>query len=251
MALFVTFEGGEGAGKDTQANILIERLRKQKKWKVFYAQEPGTTLLGRMLREWLRERNRPLTLFPEEGTQLTLIETASDYSLPDIFLKKSAPHVELLAFIIARTQLTEDYIKPRLQNKNIVICNRYADSTVAYQGYGKGLDLDLIEFANKIATKGLTPDLTILLDQDPKFGLARKWGNTKDDHFESAELNFHQRVREGYLEIAAKEPGRWLVIDATQTKEEIQQIIWQRITQIISSHSGDINTEPTPIKSVN
>jgi dTMP kinase len=247
MALFITFEGGEGAGKDTQANILIERLRRQKKWRIFYAQEPGTTLLGKMLRAWLRDKNRPLTLLPEEGTQLALIETINDRSLPDVFLRAAAPHSELLAFTIARAQLTEDFILPKLRNnktnKNIVICNRYADSTVAYQGYGRGLDLDLVKIANTIATQGLKPNLTILLDLDPKDGLARKWSNTQEDHFESAELYFHQRVREGYLKLANSEPERWLIVDATQTKEEIKQIIWQRITQIISSHSGDINTD--------
>ena len=234
MALFITFEGGEGAGKDTQANILIERLRKQKKWRVFYAQEPGTTLLGRMLREWLRNRNRPLTLVPEEGTQLALIETVNDHSLPDVFLRAAAPHAELLAFTIARAQLIEDFILPKLKGKNIVICNRYADSTTAYQGYGRGLDLKLVEIANTIATRGIKPNLTILLDLPPREGLARKWGTTQEDHFESAEFSFHQKVREGYLKLAADEPERWLVVDATQSKDVIAGIIWQRVSRLLA-----------------
>ena len=233
MSLFITFEGGEGAGKDTQARALVESLRKQKKWRVFYAEEPGTTLLGKMLREWLRNRNRPLTLVPEEGTQLALIETANDHSLPDIFLRAAAPNAELLAFTIARAQLVEDFLLPKLRNKNIVICNRYTDSTTAYQGYGRGLDLKLVEIANNISTRGLKPDLTILLDLPTEKGLARKWRTAKEDHFESAELVFHQRVREGYLKLAADDPQRWLVIDATQSKEKIAEIIWQRVRQLI------------------
>lgn len=245
MALFVTFEGGEGAGKDTQAKLLIERLRKQKKWRVFYAEEPGTTLLGKMLREWLRDRNRPLTLIPEEGTQLSLIGTMNDYALPDIFLRAAAPHAELLAFTIARAQLVEDFILPKLKNNNIVICNRFADSTVAYQGYGRGLDLKLVELANTIATRGLKPDLTILLDLAPEKGLSRKFGGKKDDHFESAQsplssifwkssrLDFHKKVREGYLKLAANEPERWLVLDGSQPEEKIAQIIWERVNQLL------------------
>jgi len=233
MALFITFEGGEGSGKDTQIKVLVERLRKQKKWRVFHAEEPGTTFLGKMLREWLRSRNRPLTLIPEEGTQLSLVETANDHSLADILLHAAAPHAELLAFTIARTQLVEDFILPKLNGKNIVICNRYADSTTAYQGYGRGLDLKLVETANNIATRGLKPDLTILLDLAPEEGIARKWRTKKEDHFESVELDFHRKVREGYLKLAASDPGRFLVIDASQTKEQIAQIIWQRVGQLI------------------
>jgi dTMP kinase len=235
MALFITFEGGDSTGKDTQANILVERLRKQKKWRVFYAEEPGTTLLGKMLRQWLRSRDRSLTLIPEEGTQLSLVETANDYSLPDILLHAAAPHAELLAFTIARAQLVEDFILPKVSgNKNnIVICNRYADSSTAYQGYGRGLDLELVEMANNIATRGLKPDLTILLDLAPEEGLARRWGPSNEDHFEKQELDFHYKVREGYLKLAAKEPERWLVIDATQSKEQIAQVIWQRVRQLI------------------
>jgi len=234
MALFITFEGGDGTGKDTQTKTLVERLRKQKKWRVFYAEEPGTTLLGKMLRQWLRSRDRSLTLLPAEGTQLSLIETANDYSLPDILLHAAAPHAELLAFTIARAQLVEDFILPKLRGKNIVICNRYTDSTIAYQGYGRGLDLKLVELANNIATRGLKPDLTILLDMAPEEGLTRRWGlNKKEDHFERQELDFHQKVREGYLKLAANDPQRWLVVNATQPKEKIAEIIWQRVRQLI------------------
>jgi len=236
MALFITFEGGEGGGKSTQANALAERLRKEKKWRVIYAEEPGTTLLGKMLKEWLRDRGRSLTLIPQEEMQLSLIEQSLDDNLlPDILLHAVAPRAELLAFTIARAQLVEEVILPNLKNDNIVICNRYADSTTAYQGYGRGLDLKLVEVANNIATQGLKPNLTILLDLPPEQGLARKWGTNKEDHFEKQVLDFHRRVREGFLELAREEPERWLVVDATLPKEKITEIIWQKVSQLIKT----------------
>jgi dTMP kinase len=238
MSLFITFEGGEGSGKSTQASILVERLRRQKKWRVFYAEEPGTTLLGKMLKEWLSGQNRPLTLIPEEGKQLSLIETIDSHSLPDILLHAAAPRAELIAFTIARSQLVEDFLLPKLKGKNIIVCNRYADSTTAYQGYGRGLDLRLVEMANDIATQGLRPDLTILLNLAPEQGLARKWGGNKEDQFEKQVLDFHKRVQEGYLKLAADEPERWLVVDASQSKEAIADIIWQRVRQLISKRGG-------------
>ncbi|MBU2536768.1 MAG: dTMP kinase [Chloroflexota bacterium] len=235
MSLFITFEGGEGGGKSTQANILVERLRKEKKWRVIYAEEPGTTLLGKMLKEWLRDRNRSLTLIPKDETQLSLVEQPLDDNLlPDILLHAVAPRAELLAFTIARAQLVEEIIIPNLKNNNIVVCNRYADSTTAYQGYGRGLDLKLIRMANEVATQGIKPDLTILLDLSPEDGLARKFGTSKEDHFEKQVLDFHQRVRTGFLTLAKEEPDRWLVVDAAQSKEKIAEIIWRKVSQLLS-----------------
>ena len=235
MSLFITFEGGEGGGKSTQANILVERLRKEKKWRVTYAEEPGTTLLGKMLKEWLRNSDRSLTLIPKDETQLSLIEQPLDDNLlPDILLHAVAPRAELLAFTIARAQLVEEIIIPNLKNNNIVICNRYADSTTAYQGYGRELDLSLIKLANEVATQGIKPDLTILLDLPPEEGLARKFGTRKEDHFERQILDFHNRVRKGFLALAKEEPERWLVVDAAQSKEKIAEIIWQKVSQLLS-----------------
>ena len=243
MALFITFEGGDGTGKSTQANELVERLRRQKKWRVIYAEEPGTTLLGKLLKEWLRGRDRSLTLIPGEGTQLSLLETMNNHSLPDILLHAAAPRAELLAFTIARTQLVEDIIIPNLQGKNIVVCTRYADSTTAYQGYGRGLDLNLVKMANNIATQGLRPNLTVLLDLAPEEALARRQGANanKEDHFEEQvidHLDFRKRVREGFLKLAAEEPSRWLVINANQSQEEIADIIWQRVSQLLTQEGG-------------
>jgi len=238
MALFITFEGGDGTGKSTQATALVDQLHKEK-WYVIYAEEPGTTLLGKMLKEWLRDEDRSLTLIPKQDTQLSLIEQPiDDQLLPDILLHGVAPRAELLAFTIARAQLVDEVILPNLKNNNIVICNRYADSTTAYQGYGRGLELKLVEIANEIATQGLKPNFTVLLDLAPEDGLARKWGTNRKDHFEKQVLDFHQRVREGYLKMAADDPERWLVVDASQSKAKIREIIWQRVSQLLSSQGG-------------
>ncbi|MFC1993493.1 dTMP kinase [Chloroflexota bacterium] len=236
MALFITFEGGEGSGKSTQANILLEKLRKQKESGASFAEEPGTTLLGRQVREWLRGHDRPLIVIPGRSTQLSLPVDYNGDNLPAIYLHAGSPREELLAFTLARSQLVEDYILPKLKGKNVVICNRYADSTTAYQGYGRRLDLKLVEMANNIATQGLKPDLTILLDIPPEKGVARKFGAVKK--FEREELEFHQRVRKGYLKLAAAEPQRWLVIDATQDKETLAAIIWKKVRQLLPSRRG-------------
>jgi dTMP kinase len=238
MYLFITFEGGEGSGKSTQAKTLAERLRKEKGSHVITVEEPGSTLLGKMLKAWLAHRDSALTLLPRPDTQLSLLETSiDDNSLPDILLHAAAPRTELLAFVIARTQLVEEVIRPNLRNDNIVICDRFADSTVAYQGYGRGLDLKLVEMSNNIATRGIKPNLTVLLNLAPKEGLFRKFGGKKDDYFEGQVidlLDFHCRVREGYLKLAEQEPKRWLVIDATLPKEEIAEIIWQKVSELLS-----------------
>ena len=235
MSLFITFEGGEGSGKSTQAKILFERLRKQKKWGVTYAEEPGTTLIGRQVREWLHSPNQPLTVIPKSNSQLPLLDSLGNHMLPAIQISADSPHAELLAFTIARSQLVEEFIIPKLKGNGIVICNRYADSTTAYQGYGRGLDLELIKIANNIATQGIKPDLTVLLDILPEKGFLRKFGDIRD-HFERELLEFHQRVRQGYSKLASEEPKRFLVIDASQSKEAIADIIWQKVSRLL--HRG-------------
>jgi len=235
MALFITFEGGEGSGKSTQAKILVERLRTEKNLHVIPVEEPGTTLLGKMLKAWLAHQDSALTLLPKPDTQLLLLESSiNDELLPNILLHGAAPRTELLAFTIARSQLVEEVILPNLKNNNVVICDRYADSTTAYQAYGRGLDLKLVEVANRIATQGLKPDFTVLLDLPPEEGISRKFGTKKTDHFEQQELGFHQRVRKGYLKLAADDPERWLVVDASQSREKIAEIIWRSVNQLLS-----------------
>ncbi|MFC1940132.1 dTMP kinase [Chloroflexota bacterium] len=204
MALFITFEGGEGSGKTFQARVLFKRLS-QLAIPALLTHEPGGTFLGRKLARWLKWAQ-------DEGI---------------------APLTELLLFNASRVQLVEEVIRPNLKNGKVIICDRYADSTTAYQSYGRGLDLEMVMNVNNTATRGITPDLTVLLDISIKEGFARK-GTKRLDRFEQENIAFHQRVREGYLKLAASEPGRWLVIDAAQSKEKIQDIIWQRVSRLLS-----------------
>jgi len=202
MSLFITFEGGEGCGKSVQSRVLYKRLA-QSAIPAVLTHEPGGTPLSKKIRGWLKR--------------------ADDISI--------SPLTELLLFNASRTQLIEEVIRPELEKGKVVICDRYADSTTAYQSYGRGLDLGMVTAINNIATGGLKPALTVLLDISAEEGLARK---KRRDRFEREDIAFHQRVREGYLKLAKEEPERWLVIDATQSKEKIAGIIWQKVSQLLS-----------------
>ncbi|HUV56021.1 MAG TPA: dTMP kinase [Dehalococcoidales bacterium] len=204
MTLFITFEGGEGCGKSTQARALYRKLS-QLAIPVILTHEPGGTSLGNKLSRWLKWA---------EGTDIS-------------------PLTELMLFNASRSQLITEVIRPNLNEGKIVICDRYADSTTVYQSYGRGLDLEMVKAVNNAATQGLKPNLTILLDISAEEGLARQRGK-KQDRFEQEELAFHQRVREGFLKLAQQEPQRWLVVAATQPKEKIARTIWQRVSQSIS-----------------
>ncbi len=204
MSLFITFEGGEGRGKSVQAKALYRRLSRLAV-PVLLTYEPGGTPFGKRLSRWLK--------------------WAKDTDI--------SPLTELMLFNAARAQSVAEVIKPALKNGKVVISDRYADSTTVYQGYGRELDLTMVKAINRVATQGLMPDLTILLDMPAEEGLARKKGE-KPDRFEQEAIAFHRRVREGYLELARIEPERWLVIDANQPKEEIAEIIWQRVSQLLS-----------------
>ena len=144
-----------------------------------------------------------------------------------------SPLAELMLFNASRAQLVAEVIQPALGNGKVVICDRYADSTTAYQSYGRGLNLEIVKTVNNAATQGLEPDLTVLLDIPAETGLARKRAE-KRDRFEREALAFHRRVRDGYLKLATREPQRWLVIDASQSKKEIEHIIWQKAEQLLS-----------------
>jgi dTMP kinase len=205
MSLFITFEGGEGSGKSVQAKALYRRLLKLA-IPAILTHEPGGTPFGKRLGRWLK--------------------WAQGADIP--------PLVELLLFNASRAQLVAEVIQPSLDKRKVVISDRYADSTTAYQGYGRGLDLQMVRATNNAATQGLKPDLTVLLDMSAEDGLARKKGREKD-RFEQEDLVFHQRVRQGYLKLAANEPGRWLVVDATQSKQKIAGIIWEKVRQLLSS----------------
>ncbi|MCX6010990.1 MAG: dTMP kinase [Chloroflexi bacterium] len=208
MSLFITFEGGEGGGKSVQAKALYRKLAKMA-IPVLLTHEPGGTPFGRRISRWLK--------------------WAKDTNI--------LPLTELMLFNASRAQLVNDVIQPALKSGQVVISDRYADSTTVYQGYGRGLDLAMVKSVNKAATQGLTPDLTVLLDAPVEVCFARK-GTEKRDRFEQEAIAFHRRVREGYLKLASEEPGRWLVIDASQSKAKIADIIWQKVSQLLSSRGG-------------
>jgi dTMP kinase len=201
MAAFIVFEGGDGSGKSTQADALFRRLQ-QEGYTALLTREPGGTLVGEAIRRWLKRR--------PGLTSLT----------------------ELLLFTSARAQLVEEIIQPSLQKGTTVICDRFTASTVAYQGYGRGLDLELIHRLNQIASAGLEPDITVFLDLPVEVGLARR-GSITPDTFESAPLEFHRRVREGYLWQARRHPDSWLVLDATQPRQALAREIWVKIQPLL------------------
>ncbi len=203
MALFITFEGGEGCGKSVQSKRLYRRLLKLT-LPVLLTHEPGVTILGKKITH--------------------LLKWSRDINI--------SPLAELLLFNASRAQLVMEVIRPELESGKIVICDRYADSTTAYQGYGRGLDLTIVDAINKVGTTGLIPDLTVLLDMPVGKGLYRKIGE-KPDRFEQEDIAFHQRVREGYLKLAVAEPGRWLVVDAEKGKKEIADIIWRKVSRLL------------------
>jgi len=207
LGLFITFEGGEGCGKSTQSRLLLKKLEQQN-IPVVLTHEPGGTALGDELRKALkRKRGFPIS-----------------------------PQAELFLVAASRAQLVTELIRPALEEGNFVICDRFTYSTLAYQGYGRGLDLTTVEMVNNIATENLKPDLIILLDISPDHGLTRR--RSSKDRFELEDLSFHQRVRNGYLNMVKAEPDRWLVIDASLPKTKIAKIIWDRVSQLLSSHSS-------------
>jgi dTMP kinase len=208
MALFITFEGGEGSGKTLQARALYRGLCKLA-IPALLTHEPGVTSLGRKLAR--------------------LLKWADDLDI--------SPLTELLMFNASRAQLVAEVIQPNLEGGKVVICDRYADSTTAYQSYGRGLDLAMVRAINDAATGGLIPDLTVLMDMPAVEGLGRK-GTRRRDRFEQEEIAFHQRVRQGYLEMAASEPERWLVVDARQSKVKIRETIWLTVSQLLSSQAA-------------
>ena len=204
MPIFITFEGGEGCGKSFQSKALYRRLFKEGV-AAFLTHEPGGTALGENISRWLKWRG--------------------EVSL--------SPVGELLLFSASRNQLVNEVINPALANGEIVVCDRFYDSTLAYQGYGRGLDLDMIKHINALSTDGLKPSLTILLDIPAAEGLARK-SKESQDRFEKEKLAFHEQVRQGYLQLARNEPKRFVVLDALLTKKAIAVIIWDKVQRLIS-----------------
>ena len=221
MAVFISFEGGEGCGKSTQADILAGRLRDMGAM-VEFVHEPGTTALGWHVRDILKRG------LPGDGDM--------------------SDHAELLLFAAARAELVAKTLTPFLaQADGVVIADRYVDSTTAYQGYGRGIALERVDAVNALATQGVMPDLTFLLDLDPMRGLRRvgdiQLGFRLDDsmlhvdaaraqegaRFEDEPLEFHQRVRRGYHALAAAEPHRFCVVDAGLPLNDVSELIWDEV----------------------
>jgi dTMP kinase len=202
--ILVTLEGGEGGGKSTQAHLLGTWLE-EKGYQVVVAREPGTTQVG-------------------EAVRRLLLEEAPDHL---------AAEAELALYVAARAQLVTELVRPSLEAGKVVVLDRYGDSSVAYQGYGRGLGPDRVREMNRWATGGIEPDLTILVDVAPEVETDRLEGRPRD-RLERAGRSFHERVREGYLELAGKEPGRFLVVDAGRPIDEIQGVIRERVGRLLT-----------------
>lgn len=199
----ITLEGGEGGGKSTQAELLGTWLW-ERGYQAVVAREPGTTPVG-------------------EAVRRILLEEAPDHLTPE---------AELALYVAARAQLVAEVVRPALAAGRVVVLDRYGDSSVAYQGYGRGLDPERVREVNRWATGGLEPDLTILMDVPPEVESDRLEGRPRD-RLERAGRSFHDRVRVGYREMAGKEPGRFLVVDAGRPIDEIQGVIRERVGKLL------------------
>ena len=207
--LFIVLEGPDGAGKSVQARLLAERLQ-ARGVPVTYSREPGGTELGEQVRHLV---NNP-------GPT------------------PRGPRADVLLYTAARAQHVEEVIRPALKDGQVVVCDRYATSTMAYQGYGSGMDLDLLGRIQDWVTGGLRPDIVVLLDVDPRTGLERRAAGDADEltRWEDQsrfDLAFHTRVREGYREMAAAEPERWVVLDGSGDVEavaaEVSRVVEARL----------------------
>lgn len=198
--MFITFEGPEGGGKSSQLIPLADYLR-QEGYDVLTTREPGGTSIGEQIR-----------------TVLSNIENI-----------KMVPRTEILLFQASRAQLVEQVIRPHLAKGGVVICDRYADSTLAYQGYGHQMDLGALRSLIQFATGGLQPDLTILFDLDVKIGLQRRAKAGDINRLDAMATAFHERARQGYLCLVQSEPQRWQVVDASQPAESVQQAVRQLV----------------------
>lgn len=202
--MFITLEGPEGSGKTSHIPPLVEFLR-EKGYVVFPTREPGGTSIGEQIREVIH----------------------------DLKNEEMHPRTETLLYQAARAQIVEQVFKTRLKAGEVVISDRYYDSTIAYQGYGHQQDLEQVRALVKYATGGLTPDLTILLDVDIEEGLKRKKKDNEWNRLDAYTVDFHQRVRAGYLEMVKQEQNRWMVVDAgsewNKVQEELRKVIEKKL----------------------
>jgi dTMP kinase len=194
---FLTFEGMEGCGKSTQAQRLCAGLSRE----TLLTCEPGGTPLGEAIRELLLE--------PSRG--------------------RMSPVSEALLYLADRAQHVAEVIRPALEAGRTVISDRYVDSTLAYQGYGRGLPMDLLRAVAELATGGLTPDLTVFLDVPVVLGLERVGKRGRHDRLESERLEFHERVRRGYLELIEREPRRWALVNGEGSEDEVAKRVQEAV----------------------
>ena len=200
MSLFVTLEGPDGGGKSTQALQLVAYL-KGRGLNVLLTREPGGTPIGDQIRR----------------------------TLMDLGNTGMNPRAEILLFSASRAQIVHQVIRPHLESGGVVVCDRFYDSTLAYQGYGHGLDLQALQTITAFATGGLRPDLTLLLDLPAEDGLRRRKRGGQWNRLDAYDLAFHQRVRQGYFALAAAEPKRWVRLDATQPVDAVQAEMRQAV----------------------
>ncbi len=200
---FITFEGSEGSGKSTQAGMLIRYLRRKGK-KVLFIREPGGVRIS-------------------EGIRRVLLNVKN---------KEMSDTCETLLYMAARAQLVDELIVPALKKGTIVICDRFLDSTIVYQGFGNGVDIGFIKSLGKFVTHGIAPDLTFIFDIPVQQGLSRT-GKTKD-RIECRPLSYHEKVRQGYLDLGRRESNRVKVISALGTKIEIQRVVRAFINKLVA-----------------
>jgi dTMP kinase len=210
MTRFITFEGGDGSGKTTQLRALESYLNTCGK-SCITTREPGGTSLGKLIRQVLLEAGEQTIASP----------------------------TELFLYLADRAQHIQEIIRPAIEQGKIVLCDRHTDSTLAYQGYGRGIDLELLRELNAIASQGIRADLTLLFDCPVKIGLSRTAQRqfraasvgSREDRFEREKVEFHERVRAGFLELARTEPERFFVIDASRSIEEVFQQVKKIVDQ--------------------
>lgn len=234
MALLVAFEGCEGAGKTTQAKILYGRLC-QSGESARILREPGETPLGEEIRDFVTARRELLrTVSRFHNHNRTFPASARSQLLAIDLWPPLSAEAELLLFMASRAQLVRDVIIPSLYKDVVLICDRYIHSTVAYQGYGRGIDLQLIDRLNNFCTQGIKPDLVVFLDIDIEKGLNRKMRTGEISRFEEEDLSFHSRVREGYKRLFEEEVGgRWFRVDAKLPKKEIAQRVFDKVKELL------------------
>lgn len=212
---FITFEGIEGCGKSTQLKLLERRLRRRR-IPVVATREPGGTPIGKIIRK---------TLLDARNTAI-------------------APLTELLLYAADRAQHMKEVIRPGLLEGRWVLCDRFTDATEAYQGQARGQDAHLIRMINDLATTGMRPDLTILLDLPVEIGLERAIRRnrtsktTSQDRFEREQLSFHRKVRRAYLQLAQREKERFVVIDADAGEKEVEEEVFRHIEPLLRKFSG-------------